>query len=239
MGEQSRREPADAGHGAGDALPRMATAPSPSGSLNVTRFIWQRGKAVHRIHQQKYAPTAFNPGVVGNARFSPIQTLLGVAIPTLYGGTTFDCAAMETVFHDVPFVPGFKSVAKQKLASQHYSVLEPREDLVLADLSQVALRKLGIARAQLIDTEKDRYPSSREWAHAIYTQCPDVQGLRWVSRQDDRAEAIMLFGDRISAGVLSHIGVSRDLLLDAATYGGLLALAGAIGVTLVEGKQPT
>src|ERR1700712_194359 len=38
------------------------------------------------------------------------------------------------------------------------------------------------------------------------------------------------FGDRISAGVLSHIGVSCDLLLDAATYGGFLALAGAIGV---------
>lgn len=30
----------------------------------------------------------------------------GASIPTLYGGTTFDCAAMETVFHDVPIAPG-------------------------------------------------------------------------------------------------------------------------------------
>src|SRR5260370_1786635 len=125
MGEQSRREPADAGHGAGDALPRMATAPSPSGSLNVTRFIWQRGKAVHRIHQQKYAPTAFNPGVVGNARFNPIETLLGVAIPTLYGGTTFDCPAMKTVFHHVPFVPAFKTATNQNLASQPIPIPTP------------------------------------------------------------------------------------------------------------------
>jgi hypothetical protein len=37
----------------------------------------------------------------GNARFSPIKDSDGASIPTLYGGTSFDCAVMETLFHDV------------------------------------------------------------------------------------------------------------------------------------------
>ncbi len=68
---------------------------------------------------------------------------------------------METVFHDVPFAPGFKSFDKRKLVGQIHSVLLPAMDLVLADLSNVSLRKLGVPRAQLIDTEKDRYPETR------------------------------------------------------------------------------
>jgi hypothetical protein len=35
------------------------------------------------------------------------------------------------------------------------------------DLSSVPLRKLGVTRKQLIDTEKDQYPATRKWAEAI------------------------------------------------------------------------
>lgn len=35
--------------------------------------------------------------------------------PTLYGGTTVEYAAMETVFHDVPYAPGLKTYEKSKL----------------------------------------------------------------------------------------------------------------------------
>jgi hypothetical protein len=92
----------------------------------------------------------------------------GSSIPTLYGGTTFDCAAMETIFHDVPFAPGLKTFDKQKLADQVYSQVTPKRTLSLADLSTKALRKLGVQRNELIDTEKDVYPSTRKWAEAIH-----------------------------------------------------------------------
>ena len=72
------------------------------------------------------------------------------------------------------------------------------------------LRKLGITRKQLIDTEKDRYPVTRKWAEALYCQYADAQGLSWVSRQDDSARAVMLFGDRIPGGVLKPQGASHN-----------------------------
>ena len=180
----------------------------------------------------------FNPGLRGNARFSLIKNAAGDPVATLYGGSTFSCAAMETIFHDVPLAPGFKSYDKRKLDGQVYSVLVPTANLLLADSSSVALRKLGITRKQLIDTEKDRYPVTRMWAEAIHTQCPSVQGLYWVSRQDDQARAVILFGDRIDATLLVRQGICRSLPRDIEIYDDLLDLADKIGVLVVTGKSP-
>ncbi len=197
---------------------------------------WDKGTSLHRVHLDKYAGNQFNPGVRGNARFSPIKNAKGKPVPTLYGGSTFECAAMETVFHDVSFAPGFKSYDKAKLKEQVHSQLTPGAALVLADLGSKALRKLGVERRQLIDTEKDQYPATRQWAEAIHAQCPDIQGLCWTSRQDDSAQAVMLFGDRIAAGVFSQVNASRSLVNDSAAYDELLDLAQQIGVDIVPGN---
>ncbi|MGY2172269.1 RES family NAD+ phosphorylase [Pseudomonas gingeri] len=194
------------------------------------------GAVLHRIHLEKYGADEFNPGIQGNARFSPIQDELGQPIPTLYAGTTMPCALMETVFHDVPHMPGFKSFDKNKLAGQQHSVVEVTKDLQLVDLGSVALRKLGIARKQLIDTEKDQYPVTRKWAEAVHRECSHVQGLSWVSRQDDSARALMLFGDRVPVGLLQPLGDSRSLLEDADAYDTVLDLAERIGVSVVAGR---
>ena len=213
----------------------VALAPR-AGPLNIRRVTWPAGEAIHRIHLNVYAADGFNPGLKGNARFSPIRSAAGVPIPTLYGGTTFECAAMETVFHDVPFAPGIKQHDKAKLAGQAYSQLTPQFDLKLVDLSVVALRHLGVQRDRLIDTESSEYPITRLWAQAFHTQFPDIQGLWWVSRQDDRARAIVLFGDRIKPNDLVQTAVSRDVLADDDVYTELLQLANTIGVRLVAGK---
>ncbi|MGY0576215.1 RES family NAD+ phosphorylase [Bradyrhizobium sp. RDM12] len=182
-----------------------SAVPAPPADLAnlVNMTTWPKGQVVHRIHPKVYGNNQFNPGPNGNARFSPIKALGGSNIPTLYGGTTFDCAAMETVFHDVPFVAGLKTFDKQKLAGHAYSQVTPKRDLKLVDLSVPALKKLGIQRGQLIDTEKDGYPRTRNWAEAFHTACPHAEGLCWVSRQDDRALAIVIFGDRVAAADLS------------------------------------
>ena len=209
--------------------------PEPPATLHITPHIWKAGVPLHRVHLERYAAGAFNPGLKGNARFSPILDVAGKAIPTLYGGNTFECAAMETVFHDVPFAPGFKSFDKRKLTGQLHSVLVPRVDLTLADLRNVPLRKLGVERNRLIDTEKDSYAQTRQWAVAIHAQHAAVQGLCWTSRQDDRALATVLFGDRIAAGSLAWQAPSRSLLGGTPAYAELLALAEVIGVCVVSG----
>jgi hypothetical protein len=195
-------------------------------------MIWPKGQAIHRIHPQIYGAIQFNPGSKGNARFSPIKNAKGLSIPTLYGGTTFDCAAMETIFHDVPFAKGLKTYDTRKLAGFVYSQAMPAGDLLLADLSNTALRKLGVTRRQLIDTEKDRYPQTRAWAEAFHARCPDIMGLCWVSRQDDRARALVLFGDRLPSGTLVPEAASRGITTDVGVFSSVVELADRVGLKL-------
>lgn len=214
-----------------------SSTPSPPDKLHVTFTSLSQGAQLHRVHLDKYRANQFNPGVHGNARFSPIRNKQGKPIPTLYGGTTMDCALMETVFHDVPHTAGFKSFDANKLAEQTHSTVQVQQKLHLADLASVPLRKLGVTRKQLIDTEKDQYPATRKWAEAIHRQCPQVQGLSWISRQDDSARAVVLFGDRVSERALQPDSDSHSLVDDADTYDSVLDLADRIGVNVVRGKS--
>ena len=224
---------------AADGLARAPSSatPEPAGELHAAFTVLAEGTVLHRVHQSQYRADQFNPGVRGNARFSPIQDDQGQAIPTLYAGTTLPCALMETVFHDVPHTAGFKSFDKAKLAGQVHSTVRVEAGLQLVDLSSVAMRKLGVTRKQLIDTEKDQYPATRKWAVALHRQCPQAQGLSWVSRQDDSARAVVLFGDRVAKDALQAGGASHGLTEDPDTYDAVLDLADRIGVSIIPGKS--
>jgi hypothetical protein len=80
-------------------------------AANVTRFSLVVKTTLHRIHQAAYGALQFNAGR-GNARFSPINDANGKPIPTIYAAATFECAAMESVFHDVSYAPGLKPMTK-------------------------------------------------------------------------------------------------------------------------------
>ncbi|MBP7654939.1 MULTISPECIES: RES family NAD+ phosphorylase [Pseudomonadota] len=231
-----KRRPQPAADDEPASAPSSAT-PEPAGDLHASFTELIVGTVLHRVHQSQYQADQFNPGLRGNARFSPIQDNQGQAIPTLYAGTTLPCALMETVFHDVPHTAGFKSFDKAKLAGQVHSTVRVEADLQLVDLSSVALRKLGVTRMQLIDTEKDQYPATRNWAMALHRQCPQAQGLSWVSRQDDSARAVVLFGDRIAEGALQAGDGSQSLTDDPGTYDAVLDLADRIGVSIIPGKS--
>jgi hypothetical protein len=211
--------------------------PLPPATLHITSWTLHSKQVLHRVHQERYTGEQFNPGLKGNARFSPIRNAKGAAIPTLYAAVTFDAAAMETAFHDVSHVPGFKHYNKRKLEGQVHSELKVKRDLTLVDLGSVALRKLGVPRKLLIDTEKDQYPATRLWAEAVHAQHPRIQGLSWISRQDDSARAVMLFGDRVPKSALQQVGDSRSLLQDELCYLALLDLAARIGVDIAPGKE--
>ena len=208
--------------------------PPPPKRLQATLVTWGGGLEFHRIHDLAFGGSAFNISTKGNARFSPITDDAGALIPTLYAGTTLDCALMETIFHDVPFKAGFKPFSKLKMDGKVHSDLKPTANFRLIDLSTLALHKLGVKRTQLIDTTKAHYPATRRWAQALYTQFPDAQGLRWTSRQDDQAHALMLFGTRISPSALGWAGSSESLLLGGHAQPSVIDLATRIGVTLVD-----
>lgn len=64
-----------------------------------------------------------------------------------------------------------------------------------------------------------------------------MQGLLWVSTQDDSARAVVLFGDRIAAGTLQPDNNARSLLDDGEAYDAVLDLAERIGANIVPGKN--
>ncbi len=204
----------------------------PSGALDATLVEWGSGRTMHRVHDATYAANLFNPGPAGNARFSPIRDDGGAVIPTLYAATTPRGALMETIFHDVPYKSGFKRVSTSRMAGKLHSTLTFQADFRLIDLSRVALRKLGVAPSHLIDTTKAHYPETRRWAEAIYSQYPKAQGLRWTSRQDDRAQAVVLFGTRVQPSDIVAVGNSTPLIENGVVYDLARALATDLGVLL-------
>ena len=234
MGEIASTKTTSA-HDLAKANSHKITIPIPNERNALSISTLRKGTVLHRVHLSKYAATTLNPGAIGNARFSPIQDGHGIPIPTLYAGSSMDCALMETVFHDVPHKSGFNTFDKQKLVNHVHSKIRLKHPLNLIDLGSVALRRLGLKRNQLIDTEKDLYPATRTWAGAAHRICEHAQGLFWVSRQDDSARAVMFFGDRLPAHTLEQLGTSFSLLSDCSTYEKVFNLAQRLGLTLTTG----
>ena len=162
------------------------------------------------------------------------MNVAGAVIPTIYAGTTLDCALMETVFHDVPFVAGPKHWSKAThVAGKVCSQLNLSRNLALIDLSAVPLRKLGISRKDLIECDGSQYPETRAWALALHDQYPNAEGLTWTSRQADPARALVLFEDRLTGAALAPIGTPTSLLLpDGSAIIEVLMLAQRLGVLL-------
>jgi hypothetical protein len=155
-------------------------------------------------------------------------------VPTLYAGTTLDCALMETVFHDVPFVAGPKMWSKAThVAGKVWSQLTLSRNLALIDLSAVPLHKLGISRKDLIECDGTQYPETRAWALALHDQYPNAEGLRWTSRQADPALALVLFEDRLTTPAMTAGGLPTSLLRsDGSAILEVLMLAQRLGVLL-------
>jgi RES domain len=193
------------------AKPAPGTAP-PAESLDAKLMSWGAGEIMYRVHDAVYAVDSFNPTPLGNARFSPIYDPAGDVIPTLYAATTPQGALMETIFHDVPYKPGFKRVSASRLVGKLTSTLVFSSDFQLIDLGKVGLRRLGIHPHELIDTTKAHYPETRKKAELLFAAYPQAQGLIWPSRQDDRARAVVLFGTRVGASELRPAGVSIPLI---------------------------
>ncbi|WP_263356616.1 RES family NAD+ phosphorylase [Acidicapsa ligni] len=215
-------------------MAKPAASLEPGRALDATLIEWGKDKTFYRVHHERFRGDAFNPTRRGNARFSPIYDPSGAVIPTLYAGSTLDCALMETVFHDVPYKPGFKRISLSVLDGQVRSVITFKRNLQLIDLGTIALHKLAIKRNQLIDTTKAHYPRTRRWAEALYKQVPKAQGLRWTSRQDDRGHAVLLFGSRIKPTDLDAEPEAASLIEEGEVILPVLDLALRLGVVLVD-----
>ena len=189
----------------------------------------EAGRQWWRIHHRKHPSLQFNDSKLGNARFSPFFDTAGNVIPTIYAAADIRSALMETVLHDAPSpAHGFiylAPVPEQRVLVQLTNKLALR----LANLQTLGLRRAGIKRADLIDSEKPAYTLTRAFARALHAARPDVQGLSWHSRQNHE-EVIVLFGDRIAPANLAVVTPAVSVAEDSVQLV-LLELLAALGAS--------
>lgn len=206
--------------------------PQPPEDIKVKTETLAAGTKMWRVHQSQFGEAAFNPGF-GNARFSPINNASGEKIPTLYAGESIDVALMESVFHDVPHSGELKTHSISKFDGQMLSELTLTDDLCMAKLHGPALRHLGIPEAALIHSDASEYPHTRAWAEKIHASEPEVQGLKWDSKQAGGL-AYMIFGDRVDENVFS-ISTPGTLLTESSkAMERIEYLVDEMGVQLVD-----
>ena len=201
---------------------------SPS---KITPSVLPAGTELHRTHHRDFSPDQFNPRPDSNARFSTVLDEGGDVIPTIYCASTLNGSLMETLFHDIPYQSDDKFLSGSKLVDQMHSTLTTNQDISLALLSKMALRKLGVPPDKLVTSEKSAYGFSRAVAEEIYRLNPGIQGIEWISRQDDKSVAYVLFESRFDTPPLTPTGNSRSLELEA--FDDVLDVAEQIGVLIV------
>lgn len=173
----------------------MGPVPIPDVSdLDPKLATWKAGRRLFRVHSEGVAANTFHPGY-GRGRFHPIRSAAARAIPTLYAADKINGALSESVFRDIT---ADGRVHREDLRPLLLSRLIQETELQLIDLTGLAIRRLGLTRAELIEAPPRQYRDTARWAEALHGACPVAHGLMWVSRQFDTAKAIVLFGDRVA-----------------------------------------
>ena len=211
------------------------TCRAPGPPLDALFDLWSAGKVIHVIHDTRFDPQSFNPGVDAKGalrnptRFAPIKNAKGKVVPYLYGGSTRECAIFETVFHNLSIDAKDKFVDLDDFAQRGHGQLVPKRDLRLADLTTDGLHRLKVPKAELITSAPRDYPATARWAEALHRRYKGIDGLTWMSRQRDRDRALLLFGDRVR-GALTGTRVGGPLARNAELREAVLALALRSGI---------
>lgn len=207
--------------------------PSPPSPFICNIRMHAAGTQVHRVHPTAYAANKYHPGGSGNARFSPIQTRAGIAIPTMYGGSSLACAVFETLFHDIDPAEPFKTFRLDKLDLYSYSIVAPNSPFSTGTFFTPDLMKVGCDRRSLIDTPPSTYGQTRQWAVAAHEDNASVDGLLWTSRRHDGEKCFMLFGSRLPE---AKIDILRTVQLtkDAAVLNEVHKLATDAGIVFTR-----
>lgn len=189
----------------------MTPAP-PKPFPPVNRHVLDAGVKITRIHHGQFEANSFNPAIGRPTRFAPVVLSSGDFVPHLYAAQGYECAAHESIFHDVQHDAAHKSVAMAKVEPLRLSELRCRRSLTLASLFEPDLNAWNMTRGDLIDTYASQYVATAAWAAAIH-EASDVDGLIWTSRRCDPKFAMMLFGDRVAEDdleILSTVAISGD-----------------------------
>lgn len=193
---------------------------------------WPNGSGIVRCHDSRFGATEFNPGL-GSGRFHPFSDSLGRAVPTLYGASNLDGSLSESIFHNVPVRGRGKAILHSALRPMMVSTIAACRDLTLIQLHGHGLHRLGVSRAELIDSEARQYTWTAAWGAALHACLESADGLVWVSRRFDTSFALVLFGDRVLRNDLEVIHPPVPLFPDPG-YAEVQRAAEEAGILIIE-----
>jgi hypothetical protein len=214
-------------------LPASAVVPTPPDPSALDPLIheWEAYRPLVRCHDARFGATEFNR-TESDGRFRPVRNR-GRVVGTIYGAEGDAGAIAEHVFRPVPVSAPVRQVRRSRLVPVLLSTLTCRRSLRLASLHGHGPRRLGVTRAQLVESEADRYPALAAWGQALH-DCPaSPDGIVWRSRHYDDSYVFVLFGDRVRRNDLRVLKPPLPL----AVAGGLervMELAEMAGITLVD-----
>lgn len=186
--------------------PRPRTCPVTPPVLHWTTVEIRLDEATwYRAYDGTWGYDEYNPGY-GDARFSPLDSIDGRRVPSMYVAADETAALLETIFHSVDDATSGDALTAPVVHQEHlreWLVVALASDLTmtLADFRDLALAALRLRRTQLITSPAEHYPCTRRFATAIHADPRTVDGIIWHSRQTEltghgKVETIMLFGDR-------------------------------------------
>jgi hypothetical protein len=172
--------------------------PDPPADLHPRLTTWPAGRTFSRIHPLRYAGTRFSSKLEASikGRFHFFESADGIVVPVLYGAENDDAAIAEVLFRNVPLRGAWKEIPADSLHGLGISAVTPKRPLAMIELFGHGLRRLGLTAEELTSTDRVDYPRTVAWARRLHETARRADGLVWMSRQFNAAQALMLFGDR-------------------------------------------
>ncbi|MXX88814.1 MAG: RES family NAD+ phosphorylase [Boseongicola sp. SB0677_bin_26] len=186
---------------------------------------------LYRVHKANFAGNAFNPCKGGPSRFAPLHDGSGQCIPTSYAATTLDGAAFESVFHGIR--DKYESVRREDLDKYSISSLETGPALDLVPFFTPELLRWRIDPSEFFRPSDAAYAHCRTLAFRAWRDNPGAHGLVWSSVRDSHADAMLLFGDRLSPSDLG-LAASRPVRTDSTALADLETAGQRAGLTIVR-----
>ncbi len=168
-------------------------------AVHVQTVAWPSEADVWRVYVGSRPADAFNPSAVANARFSPLRPPPGVgALPVLYGAARLQTAFMEVLLRDAPlpshgYILSIDRSREVRRVARLRVAAKSSKPLLLADFTALGLRALGLSRAQVVESGPGDYASTQRLAQWLLKARPEIDGIRWMSRQDDQGMAVVFF----------------------------------------------
>lgn len=218
-----------------DTLARLAAG----GFLGEVTVPTSRGW--YRVYDGRDGFAQPNPGF-GDTRFAPFDDArTRDRVPTMYLAESLSAALLETALHDVAEQQP-RIVSESVLLGRFHARLTPPAPLLLTDLRDPELRRLGLSRRNLAASSAEHYACTRRVAKAIHASPHRPAGIIWHSRQAELnslppAEVIVVFADRVpmdrTAWKLAARRTAAGTLLEGAGRLLLDQLAEELAVTVV------